>query len=227
MLTQREFGQAVIIRPDRRPMSPGAFVLLALALFLVLELVARAWSLPGPAGQVAESLLLYTAIPVVVIRAAGRGEWLSLRVDQQILRYAAVVAVLVLPVYVFGALFVGSIRAYYPPWPVEVRVGGIAEHAAVILALMLGTEVMFRGLLLLALREVGPLIVLLHVIPYTLLHIGKPPPEVLSSFFAALIWGWADYRCGSLFPSLLTHTLGMFVMDLLIVLTPGLGPGLW
>lgn len=210
------------IGAGRGMMAPGTFLLLALATFLAVELAGRTWFPPGRLSQIAESLLLYTALPLAVIQVAGRSPLAGFRINGLTLKYTLGVLALVLPFYVFGALFVPSIRAYYPLWPVTADLSGIAIHAATALALMLGTEVFFRGLLLLALRDVGPVIVLLHVIPYTVLHVGKPPIEVLSSFFAALVWGWADYRCESLVPSLVAHVTGMLVMDLLIVFTPGL-----
>lgn len=68
-------------------------------------------------------------------------------------------------------------------------------------------EFFFRGFLLFALlRAVGPLGVVLATMPFAFSHLGKPEVETLSTIGGGLLYGWLDWRTGSVLWSGLAHT---------------------
>jgi membrane protease YdiL (CAAX protease family) len=67
-------------------------------------------------------------------------------------------------------------------------------------------EFMFRGFLMFTLlRTVGPLAVLLAAVPFTFDHFGKPELETLSTLLGGSIFGWLDWRTGSILYSAAAH----------------------
>jgi len=67
-------------------------------------------------------------------------------------------------------------------------------------------EFMFRGFLMFTLlRTVGPLAVVLAAVPFTFSHFGKPELETLSTILGGPIFGWLDWRTGSILYSTVAH----------------------
>jgi membrane protease YdiL (CAAX protease family) len=70
------------------------------------------------------------------------------------------------------------------------------------------TEFLIRGFLLFALlRAVGPLGVVVAVVPFAFIHIGKPDLETLSTLGGGLVFGWLNWRTGSIWYSAIYHVL--------------------
>lgn len=68
-------------------------------------------------------------------------------------------------------------------------------------------EFFFRGFLLFALlRVVGPIAVVIATLPFAFIHLGKPELETLSTLGGGLLYGWLDWRTGSVLWSGLAHT---------------------
>jgi len=76
-------------------------------------------------------------------------------------------------------------------------------------------ELFFRGFLLFALlRVVGPIAVIIATLPFAFVHLGKPEVETLSTLGGGLVYGWLDWRTGSVLWSGLAHT---WILALLVV----------
>lgn len=76
-------------------------------------------------------------------------------------------------------------------------------------------EWFFRGFLLFGLaRWCGRWAILIQTIPFTLLHWGKPEPEIAGSFFAGLFLGELALRARSFLPCFALHWLIALGMDL-------------
>jgi membrane protease YdiL (CAAX protease family) len=76
-------------------------------------------------------------------------------------------------------------------------------------------EFFFRGFLLFALlRAIGPIAVVVATLPFAFSHLGKPELETLSTLGGGLLYGWLDWRTGSVLWSGLAHTwiLGLMVL---------------
>ena len=68
-------------------------------------------------------------------------------------------------------------------------------------------EFFFRGFLLFALlRVAGPIAVVIATLPFAFAHLGKPEVETLSTLVGGLLYGWLDWRTGSVLWSGLAHT---------------------
>ena len=71
---------------------------------------------------------------------------------------------------------------------------------------MLGWEFLFRGFMLFGLEEKfkeGSIII--QMIPFVLLHFGKPEIETISKIFTGLLWGYICYRGKSFWPAYIMH----------------------
>jgi membrane protease YdiL (CAAX protease family) len=80
---------------------------------------------------------------------------------------------------------------------------------------VLPAEFFFRGFLLFALlRVIGPIAVVIATLPFAFAHLGKPEIETLSTLGGGLLYGWLDWRTGSVLWSGLAHTwiLALVVM---------------
>jgi len=85
-------------------------------------------------------------------------------------------------------------------------------------------EFFFRGFLLFALlRVVGPIAVVIATLPFAFAHLGKPELETLSTLGGGLLYGWLDWRTGSVLWSGLAHTwiLGLAVIAAAATGMPG------
>ena len=71
-----------------------------------------------------------------------------------------------------------------------------------------GSEFLFRGFLMFTLlRTVGPLAVVLAAVPFTFSHFGKPELETVSTLLGGSLFGWLDWRTGSILYSAVAHVL--------------------
>lgn len=67
-------------------------------------------------------------------------------------------------------------------------------------------EFLFRGFLMFALlRTIGPFGIVVAAVPFAFSHLGKPELETLSALFGGAIFGWLDWRTGSIVYSAAAH----------------------
>jgi membrane protease YdiL (CAAX protease family) len=68
------------------------------------------------------------------------------------------------------------------------------------------TEFLLRGFLMFALlRAIGPFGVVVAVVPFVMVHIGKPDLEALSTLGGGLVFGWLTWRTGAIWASAAYH----------------------
>jgi membrane protease YdiL (CAAX protease family) len=94
-----------------------------------------------------------------------------------------------------------DVRAYYGPsasaLPDIVFTNAIDLTAA---------EFLFRGFLMFTLiRAVGPIGVLIAVMPFAYAHMGKPVLELLSTLGGGLAYGWLAWRTRSIVWGSIAH----------------------
>lgn len=71
---------------------------------------------------------------------------------------------------------------------------------------MLGWEFLFRGFMIFGLKDKfkeGS--ILIQMIPFVLLHFGKPEIETISTIFTGILWGYICYRGNSFWPAYIMH----------------------
>jgi membrane protease YdiL (CAAX protease family) len=111
---------------------------------------------------------------------------------------------------------VESFRLYY-------GTGGAPEPLVLAIANnvveLLPAEFLLRGFLMFALwRRIGPLALVVSLLPFVLTHIGKPGIELWSTFIGGSIFAWLDWRTGSILWSALGH---VYVLTLMLVAVGG------
>lgn len=98
---------------------------------------------------------------------------------------------------------VPEIRDWYAPS--MTTVGGVLLTNVLDL---LPTEFLLRGFLLFALvRAIGPVGVLVAIVPFAFTHIGKPDLEALSTIGGGFVFGWLAWRTGSIWYGGLYHVV--------------------
>ena len=101
-----------------------------------------------------------------------------------------------------GVVHMADFAAHYAPQAAPAGEVFLTTALEVIPA-----EFFFRGFLMFALlRVVGPIAVILATLPFAFVHLGKPEIETLSTLFGGLLYGWLDWRTGSVLWSGLAHT---------------------
>jgi membrane protease YdiL (CAAX protease family) len=83
-------------------------------------------------------------------------------------------------------------------------------------------EVFFRGFMIFALARVfGSLAIFVMVVPYAMIHLGKPLPECLGSILAGVALGTIALRTGSIWGGVAVHCGVAWSMDLLALWRTG------
>jgi membrane protease YdiL (CAAX protease family) len=186
----------------------------ALALVTVLLLYDRNYDvLPrfGPIdprslrNQAIERFVVFGLLPLVLLlllhedpRRYGLriGDW------RRGLVIGGALALVSVPAIVVIAL-VPDIQAWYAP--------SMTTLPGVTLTMVLDlfpAEFLMRGFVLFILvRAVGPLGVIVAIVPFTFTHIGKPDIEAFSTLVGGLVFGWLVWRTGSIVYSAAYHVV--------------------
>jgi membrane protease YdiL (CAAX protease family) len=110
-----------------------------------------------------------------------------------------------------------AFAAYYAPQAAPVPDVVLTSALEVIPA-----EFFYRGFLLFALlRVAGPVAVVVATLPFAFAHLGKPEVETLSTLAGGALYGWLDWRTGSVLWSGLAHT---WILSLVVLAAGAVGP---
>jgi len=86
-----------------------------------------------------------------------------------------------------------------------------------------GLEFFFRGFLLHSLKpSLGIYSIFVMMVPYCMIHWGKPLPETFAAIFAGIFLGWLSYRNGNIWMGLVLHCTVAFSMDSMALFNKGL-----
>ncbi len=169
------------------------------------------------ASHVWESLLLYFAVPFLIVILVFRespakygftfGDWKAGLV------ITGIAVLVMLPVLWWVNLKSGGMQDYYAG-----SVNG--KFLGYVLADLFGWEFMFRGFLLFGYaRKFGTEALWLQAVPFAVAHIGKPEVETLSTIFGGFAFGWVAWRTKSFLYPWLIH---FFVWSFTVIATSGL-----
>ena len=76
------------------------------------------------------------------------------------------------------------------------------------IAYMFAWEFLYRGFLLFGLKEkLGEISILVQMIPFVLLHFGKPEMETISTILVVIYLGYVVYRGNSYWPAFIIHVV--------------------
>jgi len=180
----------------------------------------RYGTLKGYAWWTAWRVIGYVAIPVAVIAALPgervRDYHLSLRgFTRHLWIYVAMFA-LILPAVVIASR-TDAFRHTYPFYRLATRSSFDLWTWELMYALQfLSLEFFFRGFLLHGLRRaLGANAIFVMVVPYCMIHFGKPMAETFGAIGAGLILGTLAMRTRSIWGGVLIHVGVAWTMDLL------------
>ncbi len=150
------------------------------------------------------SMVYYAVIPVLSITFLLRKNPLDfgLRLGNWRLWgiHLAVIIILGLPI-LYWASRMPSIAAYYNL--VEFKP---VRYSLEIAAALFAWEFFFRGFMLFGLKEkLGEVSILVQMVPFVLLHFGKPEIEMVSTIIMGIYFGYVAYRSNSCWPAVLMH----------------------
>lgn len=168
-------------------------------------------------------VLLYMVAPLLLAAVLGfKRQDLGLQAPEDRRGWLIVGAMLVGAVVfaIVGTLFTDMME-FYPVehWgSLEPTLASMLPYEAAMGVILLATEMLYRGWLVLATAErLGRWSIVVSAIPYALAHIAKPPEEVVFSLFAGLAFGLADLETRSIVPSFAAHMVGSAMFDAMAV----------
>jgi membrane protease YdiL (CAAX protease family) len=134
----------------------------------------------------------------------------------------------VLPAVIYAST-TPAFRHTYPFYRLANRSGfDLWTWEGLYIAQFVALEFFFRGFLLQGLRKVmGANAVFVMIVPYCMIHYGKPLPETLGAIGAGLILGTVAIRTKSIWGGVLIHVGVAITMDLLALRGCPTAPGTW
>ena len=181
-------------------------VLCASTLFLVLAI-----SRPIGSSLVINYLVYYAILPILTILFILKKNPLDfgLRLGDYKLWsfYVAITVIIAVPVLYIGSLF-SSVSQYY------TKSFDFYNFFIRMVPLLLVWEFILRGFLLFGLKErFKEASIIIQMVPFVLLHIGKPEIEILMCIPMGLWFGYIAYRGKSFWPAFITHTFINFTLS--------------
>ena len=149
------------------------------------------------------SLLYYAILPVGVVLSLRRNPLdFGLRIGQIKVwgLYVIIICLLITPI-LFAASHLTAFQTYYTREDFDLVRYGIETCVY-----LLGWEYIFRGFLLFGLKEkLKEVSILVQMVPFVLLHLGKPELETYSTIITGMIFGYVAYRGKSFWPAYFIH----------------------
>lgn len=180
------------------------------------------WSLKGYAWWAAWRFIGYVLIPLAVIAALPgervRDYYVSPRGFVRHLWIYAVMFALILPAVVIASR-TEAFRHTYPFYRLASRSSFDLWTWEILYAVQfLSLEFFFRGFLLQGLRRaLGANAIFVMIVPYCMIHYGKPMAETLGAVGAGLILGTLAMRTRSIWGGVMIHVGVAWTMDLLAI----------
>jgi len=154
--------------------------------------------------QWASALVYFGILPVLTIFIFLRKDPLNFgfRVgNYRLWGLHVIVVILVATPVIFLASQLASLADYY-----TIEGFSLLKYSLEIIVYMLAWEFLFRGFLLFGLKEkLGELSILVQIIPFVLLHFGKPEIETISTILVGIYLGYVCFRGNSYWPAVIMH----------------------
>ncbi|MFH1424070.1 MAG: CPBP family intramembrane glutamic endopeptidase [archaeon] len=170
-----------------------------------------------PAGRIGSQGFFLLIIPIFIaykLGLKGKDIGLSFKHKRRIILYSIGLILLATPIMLY-ACQLPVFQMYYPRFA-ALTISDFVIGEMLVFPLFLFQEFFFRGFALFQLKKyVGDYAIVLSAIPYTLVHIGKPMPEVYFSFFAALVFGYVCLKSKSFLPAFIPHYVSSVIFDVL------------
>ncbi len=167
--------------------------------------------------QAIERAVLYGAVPLAIVvlvfrDSPGRyglqlGDW----------RWGAALGLIGVAIMTPVALALAAVPQFGDYYAVSAAtpLELVATHTLDLVA----TEFLIRGFLMFTLvRTFGGIGVLIATLPFVFSHLGKPELELFSTLLGGLIYGWVDWRTGSILYSAVAH---IWILSVLLIAAGG------
>jgi membrane protease YdiL (CAAX protease family) len=192
----------------RVPALATAFLLVTCALLMLdrnYDVLARFGPLDPRSlrNQGIERLVLFGLVPLGILLALredprryglGRGD------VRRAVALGGLATLVTVPMIVLIAA-IPAIRDWYSP-----SMSTVPDVIVTNVLDLVPTEFLLRGFLMFALvRAIGPFGVVVAVVPFFMIHIGKPDVEALSTLVGGLVFGWLNWRTGAIWASAAYH----------------------
>ena len=150
------------------------------------------------------SMVYYAVIPVLSIILLLRKNPLDfgLRLGNWRLWgvHLAVIVILGLPI-LYWASRMPSVAVYY-----TLSEFKLVRYSLEVAVALFAWEFLFRGFMLFGLKEkLGEVSILVQMVPFVLLHFGKPEIEMVSTIIMGIYFGYVAYRSNSCWPAVFMH----------------------
>jgi uncharacterized protein len=115
-------------------------------------------------------------------------------------KYVGIFCLITAPV-LFFTTYSPEFQKYY-----RIENFNLLTYFLVNFASLFGSEFFFRGFLIFGLREkFKEASILIQMIPFVLVHLGKPELETLSTIITGILFGYMVYRGNSFWPAFIVH----------------------
>lgn len=132
---------------------------------------------------------------------------------------SAVFTAVMLPILWIASDSPGFLAAYPHASSVRYNWELFAVYEFCFILYMIGWEYIWKGYFLFGLeKKFGYYAILFQMIPFTILHFGKPLPETLGAVIAGIALGYLALRTRSFIYGVIIHFITMFTIDLLCTL---------
>lgn len=162
----------------------------------------------------ADALFFYAALPLLMILILRRNPLdYGLRLGNWHVwgLYSVITCLIALPI-LFGVSKVDSLHNYYSMTSFK-----LFDYSWRIIISLSAWEFIFRGFLLFGLKNrLKEASILIQMIPFVLLHLGKPEIEILSTIPMGIYFGWVAYRANSVWPAAILHIFINIVFRLMV-----------
>jgi len=148
---------------------------------------------------------IYCAVcPILVILVVLRKNPLNFGLRLGIPRiwglHVAVICIIA-AVVLYASSFSSSLQSYYQTANFNFSIYFLTSCVS-----LSASEFIYRGFLLFGLKDkLKEGAILLQMIPFALMHLGKPELETISTIFTGIIFGYVAYRGKSFWPAFIIH----------------------
>ena len=149
------------------------------------------------------SLIYFALLPILAIVILRRNPLnFGLRLGNfKVWSFYVVISLIVILPILYLASHISSLAEYYTKQPFHV-----VQYSLETIVYLFGWEFIFRGFLLFGLKEkVGESSILIQMVPFVPLHLGKPEIETISTILMGLYLGYVAYRGNSFWPAFIIH----------------------
>jgi membrane protease YdiL (CAAX protease family) len=150
------------------------------------------------------TLLFYAVLPILTTVVCLRKNPLDLGLrwgDFKVWGYYAAIVCLIAAPILFATSFTPSFQKYY-----SMQHFNPISYSLATFASLFASEFFFRGFLLFGLKDkLKEGSIFIQMIPFVLVHLGKPELETVSTIFTGILFGYIVYRGKSFWPAFIIH----------------------